>query len=215
MDPAEAPVPDERPDKRREYSGPASTLGLAALVVAVVALGIWWFELRGADGPGTPERGEFGIVALPADLNPTGRAARSEPGRAAPDFRLETVTGAPSRLTDYRGRYVLVNFWASWCGPCRGETPDLQQFARRMGDRAIVLGVNQQEDAATARSFIEQFGVTYPILLDRTGEVSLAFQVGRGLPVSVLVDPSGIVVRIYTGRITREQLDEIAAQAGA
>ncbi len=208
-------LPDERPQRRREYSGPASTLGLAALVIAVVGLALWWFEFRQEPGPGPAgSLGGLGVIALPDALNPTGQPPAAREGRAAPNFRLAALDGAPRSLDEFRGRYVLLNFWASWCGPCRAETPDLQEFHSRNLDRGItVIGVNQQEDAATARQFTAQFGVTYPILLDTSGAVSQAYRTGAGgLPMTVLIDPAGVIQRIYLGRITLEQLRELEEQ---
>ncbi len=202
-------LPEDSPQRRREYSGPASTLGVAALVVLVVGLAIWFFEMRGPDGAGGTAEG-LGIVALPDDLNATGKKPAVEPGRAAPNFALQDLDGKTATLADFRGRFVLLNFWASWCGPCRGETPDLQALQVRAGGPGFtIIGVNQQESPGDARSFTEQFGVTYPVLLDRSGEVSNAYRVGRGLPVSVLVGPDGVVLRTYIGRISAEDLAAI------
>jgi thiol-disulfide isomerase/thioredoxin len=203
-------LPDERPQRRREYSGPASTLGLAALIILVVGAGIWWFELRGPSSEGVQPPG-LGVVSLPGSLNPTGRPPSPEPGRAAPDFLLATPAGDVLGLSELRGKYVLVNFWASWCNPCRGETPDLQRLYERQGERLVVLGVNQQEAAAVAQAFLEEFSVTYPAVLDRDGEVNLAYRV-TGLPISVLVDPAGIVVRVYFGRLSEEDLAALEAE---
>jgi peroxiredoxin len=119
------------------------------------------------------------------------------------------LDGTTFDLPDQRGRAVLVNFWASWCGPCRGETPDLQDFHQGpAGGRVVVIGVNQQEQASTARAFADEFQVTYPILLDTAGEVSNAYQF-PGLPSTFLIDPTGVVERVYYGRITLEQLTEL------
>lgn len=202
-------LPDERPQRRREYSGPGSTLGLAALVILVVGLAIWWFEFRDdGSAAGTSAPG-LGIIALPEALNPTGRPPAAREGRAAPNFKLQTPEGQTHTLDQYRGGYVLLNFWASWCGPCRGETPDLQDFHQGpAGTNVVVVGVNQQEQATTARAFADEFGVTYPILLDSSGEVSNAYQF-PGLPATYLIDPTGVVKRVFYGRITLEQLTEL------
>ena len=211
-------LPDERPQRRREYSGAGSTLGLAALIVIVVGAGLWFFEFRDAgSGSGSGTSG-MGIVALAEHLNATGKAPAAEVGRAAPNFKLESPDGKVAQLDAYRGIYVVVNFWASWCGPCRGETPDLQALFESANDGGapalVVLGVNQQEEPDTAKKFASQFVVTYPILLDRSGEVSEGYRVGRGLPVTVLVNPDGVIEKIYLGQLSDAALREIAELAG-
>ena len=203
-------LPDERPQQRREYTGPGFTFGIAALVVAVVGFGIWFLEIRG-DGGGVEAEAGMGVVALAESLNPTGEAPAAEVGRAAPAFRLRALDGSAAELTDFRGQYVLLNFWASWCGPCRGETPALQAFFEHRSPALVVVGVNQQETAGTARAFTEQFDVTYPIVLDADGQVSGAYRVSTGLPVSFLIDPEGVIRRVHLGALTDDDLAELAA----
>ncbi len=207
-------LPDERPQRRREYSGPGSTLGLAALIVLVVGFAIWYFEFRdgtgSAGGAATPG---LGIIELPPGTNPTDQSPAAREGRAAPNFRLATADEAgTATLAEYRGKYVLVNFWASWCGPCAEETPDLQAFHEQHSDRVVVLGVNQQEQPGAARDFLARFGVTYPVVLDRSGEVSQAYGVGRGLPISFLVDPAGVVEKVVFGRLTEDHFADFEAR---
>ncbi len=204
-------LPDERPQQRREYTGPGFTFGIAALVVAVVGFGIWFLEIRG-DGGGVESEAGMGVVALAESLNPTGEAPAAEVGRAAPAFRLRDLDGSAAELTDFRGRYVLLNFWASWCGPCRGETPALQAFFEERSPALVVVGVNQQETADEARAFTEQFDVTYPIVLDADGQVSGAYRVSTGLPVSFLIDPEGVIQRVHLGALTDDDLAELAAE---
>ncbi len=206
--PATDPLPDDRPQRRREYSGASSTLGVAAVLILAVGVAIWWFELRGGDGGGAGAGDGFGIAALDDTINPTSEPPAAETGRAAPNFRLADLASSSSALTDYRGKFVLVNFWASWCGPCRGEVPDLEALSQRQADRLVVLGVNQQESREAAAKFAQEFDVSYAILLDRSGEVSQAYRLG-GLPVTFLVNPEGVILRIYRGRITEEQIDEL------
>ena len=116
-------------------------------------------------------------------------------------------------LTDYRGKYVLVNFWASWCGPCKDETPDLQAFFDHNANRdLVILGVNQQERAGAVRSFVDDYGVSYPVLLDSSGEVSAAYGVGRGMPISFLVAPDGVIEKVIFSRVSEDDLAEIEAK---
>jgi thiol-disulfide isomerase/thioredoxin len=200
-------APDERPQRRREYSGAAQTLGLAALILVTVGAGIWFLEFRDDTGGAAPGGG-FGIVALPANLNPTGKSAAAQQGRAAPDFRLEQPGGGALRLTDLRGKFVLLNAWASWCGPCRGEAPDLQALSEKHPDSLVVLGLNQQEDEAQVRQFVQDFALTYPVVMDRTGEVSDVYR-AQELPVSYLLSPDGVVLKVFMGRLTPEQIRDI------
>ncbi|MCL4239812.1 MAG: TlpA family protein disulfide reductase [Dehalococcoidia bacterium] len=201
---------DERPQRRREYSGASSTLGVAALIILTVGVAIWWFQFREDDSSLASDG--YGVIALPADLNPTDRPPSSEVGRVAPDFLLASTDGSEERLSAYRGKWVLLNFWASWCGPCRQETPHLQRLQARRPDTLVVLGVNQQESRDTAAEFVEEYQLTYPIALDLSGEVSTAYRVGRGLPVSMLVDPTGVIRELRIGRIDEEDL--LALEAG-
>lgn len=200
-------LPDERPQRRREYSGPWSTLGAAAVVILAVGVAIWYFEFAGGSTRVTQDA-ELGIVALPEGANSTGEAPVAEEGRAAPNFLLETIDGERRRLTDFRGEWVVVNFWASWCGPCATETPVLRDFHEEHADRGIVVvGVNQQEPLEQARNFAERYAVSYPMLLDWTGEVSDGYRVSTSLPVTVVVDPEGVVFLVHRGPVVAGDLE--------
>jgi len=203
--------PDERPQRRREYSGAGSTLGLAALVILVVGGAIWFLELRPDDGPALARDGT-GILALPAGLNTTGKPPAAQPGRAAPNFRLADGDGQLVTLSDYRGKWVLVNFWATWCPSCRDETPGLQDAYGRNAGSLVVIGVNQQETADQMTTFGDAFGVTYPLVLDRNGQVSQAYRVDRNLPVMFLIDPTGVVVEVLYGQVSMETLARVEAE---
>ncbi|MEO9254959.1 MAG: TlpA disulfide reductase family protein [Tepidiformaceae bacterium] len=205
-------LPDERPQRRREYSGAGSTLGIAMLIVIVVGVSLWFFEFRDNGSSGGTDSNGFGVVSLPAGSNRTGKSAAAEVGRAAPDFKLQMPDGSATSLDAYRGKYVLVNFWASWCGPCRSETPDLQRLYTGNSDKTpgiVVLGVNQQEDVGTAAGFLKEFGLSYPVVLDRSGSVSEAYRASSGLPISFLVDPTGVIQQIYRGRISVDDLSKL------
>jgi thiol-disulfide isomerase/thioredoxin len=202
-------MPDERPQRRREYSGAGSTLGVAALVIIAVGVAIWYFEIRGGDDSGVPHEAGIGIVALPDTLNSTGKDPAARTGRAAPNFALRSPEGDKLTLSDMRGQYVLVNFWASWCGPCRAEAPELEALQNDAGGTLTVVGVNQQEAAPAAEKFRDEFALTYPIVLDRSGEVSDAFRVAHDIPVSFLVDPQGVIVEVYLGGLDGGEIDTL------
>ena len=206
--------PDERPTLEREYSGPGSTLGLAALIVLVVAALFWFFELR-SEPPRIEAEVGMGIVQLTEELNPSEEAPAARVGRAAPDFRLRTPEDGVVQLSDLRGKYVLVNFWASWCGPCRKETPELQAFFSKHGGADLtIVGVNQQESASVASEFVADFGVGYHIALDQDGSVSNGYQTRSWLPMTFLVDPEGMVVELSIGELTKSDLTTFATRYG-
>lgn len=195
---------DDRPQRRREWSGVARSLALPLLIVAAIVGAIWYLELGRGGGSAADS---YGIVALPNGLNPTGRPAAVEVGRAAPDFRLERLDGGELRLSDLRGRVVLVNFWASWCGPCRAEMPE---FARRYrGEEAnglTVLAVDLQEAAGPVQAFVDEFDLPFPVLFDRPGGVARTYRV-NGLPKTVIIDRDGIVRAVRDGEVTPAYLD--------
>jgi len=123
-------------------------------------------------------------------------------GFLAPDFVLSTLDGGRMRLSDLRGRPVLVNFWASWCGPCRAEMPHIQAaHEAHTGEGLIVVGVNQMESQATVAQFVNEFGLTFPVPLDRDGDVSDDYR-ARALPTSFFVDADGVIRDVVIGPMT-------------
>jgi peroxiredoxin len=127
-------------------------------------------------------------------------------GQQSPDFTLSDLDGAPLRLSDWRGRAVVLNFWATWCPPCRVEAPALQSAFERYQERDVtVLGIDQREDAATVRSFASELGLTYPLLLDSDGSASALYQV-VGIPTTLFLDASGVVAARHVGPLTEEQI---------
>ncbi len=122
---------------------------------------------------------------------------------AAPDFVLQDMDGEQHALKDYRGRVVMINFWATWCPPCRREMPSMEAlYGKFRQDGFSVLAVNEWEDPELVFPYMGQLSVfpTFPILFDREGEVSQAYQV-KGLPTTFLLDRQGrIVFRAVGGR---------------
>lgn len=122
------------------------------------------------------------------------------------EFVLETLDGGEMALSDLRGEHVLVNFWATWCVPCRKEMPYLEELSNNYEGELTVLGVNLNEDVERVRPFIDDMGLTFPILLDPSDDLKIEHGV-RNLPVSFVVDRDGIVVHRIIGEIMPEQFD--------
>jgi len=151
-----------------------------------------------------------GPSASPDQATPADDA--DAPAFIAPDFALPSLTNDTIRLSDLRGQPVVVNFWATYCGPCRAEMPDLQAIADAYSGRVAVLGINHREDEATVRAFIEEVGIKFPILLYPDDDTLIAYQV-LGLPQTIIIDPNGDIVFRTFGPIdpdaVRATLDSI------
>jgi len=118
---------------------------------------------------------------------------------AAPDFTLKSATGANLKLSEFRGEVVLLNFWASWCGPCRQEMPLLSELHEQYRDLGFtVLGVNVEEDTRKARKLLEDAPVSFPVLFDSESVVSREYDV-IAMPSTILVDRNGRLRYLHKG----------------
>ena len=135
-------------------------------------------------------------------------------GELAPQFELRNVDGQVVQLSDFQGKVVWINFWATWCGPCRRELPDIARLAAEFSDDdLVVLAVNQEQSAAVARDFWEELGLDLPILLDSSREVSAQYRL-RGLPDNFFIDREGVLQSFQLGFLVEEQMREGLAAAG-
>ena len=126
--------------------------------------------------------------------------------RQAPDFTLTLFDGGTASLNDLRGKAVLVNFWASWCPPCRVEAPDLEAAWQMLKDKDVVfVGVNIQDKEANARAFIKEFGLTYPNGWDPSGRVAVNYGVW-GIPETFFLDPAGRITYKHVGGVERQTI---------
>ena len=129
----------------------------------------------------------------------TSLASSDLEGQMAPDFALKSSTGENLRLSEYRGDVVMINFWATWCGPCRQEMPLLDELYTRYERVGFnLLGVNIDDDSRRAMQMIEELGVNFPVLFDARKEVSKLYDV-EAMPVTVLVDREGNVRYVHHG----------------
>jgi thiol-disulfide isomerase/thioredoxin len=139
-------------------------------------------------------------IALSGDSRPQHVATgmldthRAEIGRPAPDFELVDVRDGrtPHRLSDFRGRTVVLNWYASWCGPCRAELPYFQDAYRSLGGDVVFLAINVEESRADAASILAETGATFPAVLDSEALVAAGYDI-RGLPSTFFVDAQGIL----------------------
>lgn len=134
-------------------------------------------------------------------------------GALAPDFELQLVGGDFVHLSDYLGQAVLVNFWATWCGPCRIEMPAIQARYDTFSPDFVVLAVDFDEPVAAVADFVDELSLTFPVLLDPGAVVNQEYQV-RGYPSSYFVDQNGIIQVVHIGIMTEGQLDGYLSQVG-
>lgn len=128
------------------------------------------------------------------------------PNRLAPDFQLQSLDGETISLGDLRGSPVLLNFWATWCGPCRLEMPFLQEVFEDQEWAArglVMLAVNLQEPGETVRKFMEENRLSFTVLLDTTGEVGRQYNIS-GIPTTYFIDNDGIIKNVKMGAFTQK-----------
>lgn len=142
-----------------------------------------------------------------AERAPQAREPAPTLGFLAPDFTLADLNGQMITLSRLFGKPILLNFWASWCPPCRKEMPDLQAFHEQYKDQVIVLGINWAEDPETMRAFLERYDITYTNLLDRQGKAFVAYRL-TGIPTTFFLDERGVIRGVWLGPLKTEEIAE-------
>ncbi len=155
----------------------------------------------------------FGLAILPR----LTRGSHGMVGKPAPDFTLPVAAngdaGARMQLQELKGRPVVIDFWASWCGPCAMQAPILDRLARKYEGRGlVVLGVNIDDPPALAKEYARRKGLSYPILMDSNNEAGPMYGVSK-LPSLIVIDRQGNVSSFMTGLVDEPSLDEVIAAA--
>jgi cytochrome c biogenesis protein CcmG/thiol:disulfide interchange protein DsbE len=166
-----------------------------AVIVLSALLGLGWIYVSRDT---TASAGPFPVTTAP------------HVGNLAPDFTLSTIDGRSITLGDYSagdGRPVVLNFWATWCPPCRVEMPYFDRANAKYEDRAAILSINQAESPETIAAFAERNGLTYPLLIDQDMKVNNLYGV-LNLPTTIFIDRNGVVKEVLIGTISQAVLED-------
>lgn len=132
-------------------------------------------------------------------------------GELAPDFTATSIDGDMINLSNHRGKVVLINNFATWCGPCLAETPHLVDVFKTNVDELFVIGLNLQEDSSSVITYKSDFQVPYPLILDEDGSITEIYK-PIGLPTSWFIDPTGVVRYIHAGPMTASMIELVITE---
>ncbi|MGZ4032970.1 MAG: redoxin domain-containing protein [Tumebacillaceae bacterium] len=129
-------------------------------------------------------------------------------GQAAPDFTVQTLDGKTAKLSDYKGKVVMLNFWATWCEDCRNEMPELIKTYESHKDQGlVVLGVDIKENQAAVKTFVDNNDIKYPVLMDKDGAVSLDMYKIKPIPTTFFIDRDGVLRNKTEAPMTRDYME--------
>jgi cytochrome c biogenesis protein CcmG/thiol:disulfide interchange protein DsbE len=163
------------------------------ILIAAALLGTAWIAYSKEDE---------GLIAADSSLTEA-----PIPGYLAPDFTLTSTQGEQISLHDFRGQPVILNFWATWCPPCRSEAPHFQDVSLIYNGQAKIIGIDQGEPLTVVADFGASFGLTYPLLLDLDNAINRAYGV-TALPTTIFVDSHGVVREVYSGIVNAAVLQD-------
>ncbi len=143
------------------------------------------------------------VIALALSACGGDPAAKGPP--AAPDFTLSTPRGGTLSLNQYKGQPIVLNFFTTWCGPCRNEMPGIQKTYRKYADQGlVVIGVNIEETTAEVTSFVKEYSLTFPVVMDLDGKIANRYQV-NSYPRTVFIHPNGTIYQTVRGSMSEKE----------
>ncbi len=200
MNPPDASQPEPGPEPTSAPPKPQSRKAVwLAMGAVALALGLIWVA------PGIePHLDEAGSADFPGE--PEDAAAVGKPAKL--DFTLKDMNGVDVNLESFKGKVILLNFWATWCGPCRAEIPSLVELQQQYKDDLVVLGLSVDDTAEKLLPYAAEFKMNYPVLVGNGREdVQEAFGPLFGIPVSVIIGRDGIIAKKHSGIATKEQIE--------
>lgn len=175
-------------------------------IIVVVSLVIYAAVSSFTDGSGTSPQRDAGQQAL-AQVE-----EGIQNGNLAPDFSLETLSGEKTNLSDYRGKVVFLNFWATWCPPCKAEMPHMQDFYEENSEEVEIVAVNltSNDSVDSVEEFVKEYDVTFPVLLDVEGEQAEKFATIT-IPTTYIIDRNGIIKQRLVGPMSKDKMEELVS----
>jgi cytochrome c biogenesis protein CcmG, thiol:disulfide interchange protein DsbE len=215
-------TPGPTPPAERPRWMAYAVLGVA--VVLAIAVGAYLLTSDDSNAPAasSPDAGDLrAALGDPTPAPNTGvyDPQRPKEGEKAPNFGLVDARDASKvvKLSDFQGKAVVVNFFASWCGPCKSEIPEFQRAQQQLGDQVVFLGVDYLESQSDAVSILDELKASYPAVLDSAGVVADHYRVGSGgggLPTTFFIDKDGVLRASVLAPVTGSKLEEMLAKVG-
>ncbi|WP_214482396.1 TlpA disulfide reductase family protein [Bacillus sp. SM2101] len=181
------------------------------LIIGFIGVSIWQVVSAGKDGSieEVAKHVGNGTDIVDVDEKTSNAEAAVEGiavGNKAPDFELPTLTGESIKLSDLQGKKVIVNYWATWCPPCKEEIPDFQLFHEKYGSDVVILAVNVDPEY-DVESFVNEYEMTFPVLLDEDDQANRIFQV-LSIPTTYFIDSNGIIRNKFVGQLSYEKMEK-------